>query len=113
MLTFSNSQPPPSVSFLQDKTYDFEKKRNKIVKYDRELVQKTVRAMKRIAEIRAARERAFMKARFTLAKKGEVKEGLKELEKYRETNKLPAALRVAKAVVKAPAATVKRMDTDS
>ena len=69
--------------------------------------------MKRIAEIRQARERAFMKNRFNIAKKGEVKEGLKELEKYREANKLPAGLKVPKAVVKAPAATVKRMDTDS
>lgn len=40
----------------QDKVYDFEKKRNKIQKYDRETMLKTIRAMKRIAEIKKNRE---------------------------------------------------------
>ncbi len=80
------------------------------MKYDRELVQKTIRAMKRIAEIRHRREVAFMKNRFVAAKKIEVRENLKELEKYRSTHKMPAALKLPKAVVKVPASTVKRMD---
>lgn len=36
--------------------YDFEKKRNKLQKYDRETMLKTIRAMKRIAEIKKNRE---------------------------------------------------------
>lgn len=48
---------------LQDSTIDFEKRRNVPVRYDRELVQTTIKAMKRIAEIKTRRERAFFKHR--------------------------------------------------
>lgn len=48
---------------LQDSTIDFEKRRNVPVRYDRELVQTTVKAMKRIAEIKQKREHAFWKNR--------------------------------------------------
>ncbi|KAK2739842.1 ATPase-activating ribosome biosynthesis protein [Myotisia sp. PD_48] len=41
----------------------FAKKRNVPVKYDRNLVEATVRAMKRVEEIRARRERVFTKRR--------------------------------------------------
>lgn len=49
--------------FFQDSTIDFEKRRNVPVRYDRELVQTTVKAMKRVAEIRQKREHAFWKHR--------------------------------------------------
>eukprot|EP00274_Cyanoptyche_gloeocystis_P002234 CAMPEP_0196661274 /NCGR_PEP_ID=MMETSP1086-20130531/43541_1 /TAXON_ID=77921 /ORGANISM="Cyanoptyche gloeocystis , Strain SAG4.97" /LENGTH=171 /DNA_ID=CAMNT_0041996091 /DNA_START=77 /DNA_END=588 /DNA_ORIENTATION=+ len=42
-----------------DATYEFEKKRNVAVKYDRELMGTTIRAMKRIAEIKEKREKQF------------------------------------------------------
>lgn len=42
-----------------DPTFDFEKQRNRPVKYDRDLVGKTVNAMKRVEEIRMAREERF------------------------------------------------------
>jgi hypothetical protein len=48
---------------FQDSTIDFEKRRNIPVRYDRELVQTTVKAMKRIAEIKSRREHAFWKHR--------------------------------------------------
>lgn len=55
------------LSFLtqifQDSTIDFEKRRNVPVRYDRELIQTTVKAMKRVGEIKARRERAFFKHR--------------------------------------------------
>ncbi|KAI8998624.1 ribosomal protein L24e-domain-containing protein [Trametes punicea] len=51
-----------------DSTIDFEKRRNVPVRYDRELVQTTVKAMKRIAEIRQRREHAFWKNRMALAR---------------------------------------------
>ena len=41
----------------------FQKKRNVPVKYDRELVKATVKAMERIEEIRARRERVFARRR--------------------------------------------------
>ncbi|KAF8964062.1 ribosomal protein L24e-domain-containing protein [Flammula alnicola] len=46
-----------------DSTIEFEKRRNVPVRYDRELIQTTVKAMKRVGEIRARRERAFFKHR--------------------------------------------------
>ena len=52
-----------SLNLPQDSTIDFEKRRNVPVRYDRELVQTTIKAMKRIQEIRTKRERAFFKNR--------------------------------------------------
>ncbi|KAK2070521.1 hypothetical protein P8C59_005007 [Phyllachora maydis] len=46
-----------------DSTLLFGTRRNVPVRYDRELVAKTVRAMERIAEVRARRERAFYRKR--------------------------------------------------
>lgn len=54
------------LKFSQDSTIDFEKRRNVPVRYDRELVQTTIKAMKRIGEIRSKRERAFFKNRYVL-----------------------------------------------
>ncbi|KAI0748138.1 ribosomal protein L24e-domain-containing protein [Daedaleopsis nitida] len=51
-----------------DSTIEFEKRRNVPVRYDRELVQTTVKAMKRIAEIRQKREHAFWKNRMAVAR---------------------------------------------
>ena len=39
-----------------DSTFDFEKKRNRPVKYDRELMGTTLRAMKRVGQIQRARD---------------------------------------------------------
>jgi len=42
-----------------DSTFEFEKRRNVPVKYDRELYAKTISAMKRVSEIQEQRQRAF------------------------------------------------------
>ncbi|GJN87749.1 hypothetical protein Rhopal_000704-T1 [Rhodotorula paludigena] len=55
-----------------DSTLQFEKRRHVPVVYDRDLVQATVAGMKRIAEIKARRERAFFKARMAAAKEGQL-----------------------------------------
>jgi hypothetical protein len=47
----------------QDSTFEFEKRRNVPVRYDRELVATTLKAMERVQEIRAKREKAFWKNR--------------------------------------------------
>jgi large subunit ribosomal protein L24e len=44
----------------------FQKRRNIPVKYDRHLVQATVKAMKRVEEIRARRERVFTRRRLVV-----------------------------------------------
>ncbi|KAH9935005.1 ribosomal protein L24e-domain-containing protein [Fomitopsis serialis] len=51
-----------------DSTIEFEKRRNVPVRYDRELVVTTVKAMKRVAEIKQRREHAFWKNRMAASK---------------------------------------------
>lgn len=46
-----------------DSTYDFEKKRSEPIKYNRDLMIKTIQAMKKIQKIRARRETAFITGR--------------------------------------------------
>ena len=46
-----------------DSTLTFAQRRNIPVRYNRDLVQTTLKAMSRVSEIRARRERAFYKAR--------------------------------------------------
>ncbi|CAO1623029.1 unnamed protein product [Parajaminaea phylloscopi] len=53
-----------------DSTLEFEKRRNVPVRYDRDLVRKTIEAMDRIAQIKARREAAFYKARMLKASGG-------------------------------------------
>jgi large subunit ribosomal protein L24e len=50
-------------SDLQDATFEFEKRRNVPVRYDRDLMATTLRSMKRIDEIRTAREARYHAAR--------------------------------------------------
>lgn len=49
--------------FPQDSTIEFEKRRNVPVRYNRELIQTTIKAMKRVGEIRQKREHAFWRNR--------------------------------------------------
>jgi hypothetical protein len=49
---------------VQDSTLEFEKRRNRPVKYDRDLVRHTLQAMKRVDEIKGAREKSFYRQRF-------------------------------------------------
>ncbi|KIY43369.1 hypothetical protein FISHEDRAFT_53248 [Fistulina hepatica ATCC 64428] len=51
-----------------DSTIDFEKRRDVPVRYDRELMQTTIKAMKRVAEIKQKREHAFWKNRMVLSR---------------------------------------------
>ncbi|KAJ7709833.1 ribosomal protein L24e-domain-containing protein [Mycena rosella] len=51
-----------------DSTIDFEKRRNIPVRYDRELVQTTLKVMKRVGEIKKRRELAFFKNRMALSR---------------------------------------------
>mmetsp|Transcript_6632 Transcript_6632/g.16856 ORF Transcript_6632/g.16856 Transcript_6632/m.16856 type:complete len:121 (+) Transcript_6632:189-551(+) len=51
-----------------DSTFDFEKRRNRPVKYNRELVGTTLRAMQRVKEIQTRREEIYYKRRMKGAK---------------------------------------------
>lgn len=46
-----------------DSTFEFERRRDTPVQYDRDLMTKTLRAMKRVQEIKSAREKRFYEAR--------------------------------------------------
>ena len=66
-----------------DSSFDFERLRQRPVKYDRELMKTTVRAMERVQQIKSAREKRFWDKRMAgnkeLAKErdlAEVKQGL-------------------------------------
>ncbi|GAB5586420.1 ATPase-activating ribosome biosynthesis protein [Umbelopsis nana] len=63
-----------------DSTFEFEKRRNVPVRYDRNLMATTVKAMKRVQEIRAKRERAFFKNRMAGNKDQEKAENIKILQ---------------------------------
>jgi hypothetical protein len=52
----------------QDSTFEFEKRRNKPVRYDRDLMGTTIRAIKRVGEIQAARQERFYKNRMVARK---------------------------------------------
>ncbi len=47
-----------------DATFEFEKRRNRPVRYDRDLMAATISAMKRVSEIQKARETRFHEQRF-------------------------------------------------
>jgi len=51
-----------------DSTIEFEKRRNVPVRYDRELLQTTLKAMKRVGEIKKRREHAFWKSRMAASR---------------------------------------------
>ncbi|EJT48202.1 ribosomal large subunit biogenesis-related protein [Trichosporon asahii var. asahii CBS 2479] len=68
----------------QDSTYEFEKRRNVPVRYDRELVATTLEAMKRVQEIRTKRERAFWKNRMSGNKSKNLREAAADVEKHIE-----------------------------
>ena len=64
---------------------EFEKRRNIPVRYDRDLMQTTIKAMKRVQEIKAKRERVHYKNRFVLFKQDGWKERTRIAGKYQAT----------------------------
>jgi len=64
-----------------DSTFEFEKRRNRPVKYDRDLMGKTIMAMKRVQEIKEKRELRFFENRMKDAKKEKKMQARVEIEK--------------------------------
>ncbi|CAG8547152.1 13291_t:CDS:2 [Ambispora leptoticha] len=73
-----------------DSTFEFEKRRNVPVRYDRELVTTTVKALKRVTEIRAKRERVFYKNRMAGNKEREKAEFISEVQRNIELVQAPS-----------------------
>ncbi|KAJ1914289.1 ATPase-activating ribosome biosynthesis protein [Tieghemiomyces parasiticus] len=63
-----------------DKSLEFEKRRNVPVRYDRDLMATTLKAMKRVQEIRAKRETAFIKNRMAGNKEAAKKEDIRVVQ---------------------------------
>jgi large subunit ribosomal protein L24e len=64
-----------------DTTFEFEARRNRPVKYDRDLMGKTITAMQRVSEIRGVREVDFYSNRMKDAKAQKKGEARVEIEK--------------------------------
>lgn len=75
-----------------DSTLEFEKRRHVPVRYNRELVQKTIAAMARIQEIKSRREAAFYKARMVKAKGGKAAQRERDRLAVHKNAHLKAAL---------------------
>eukprot|EP00392_Amoebophrya_sp_AT5.2_P001060 g1062.t1 len=67
-----------------DATFEFEKRRNTAVRYDRNLWIKTIQAMKRIQEIRQIRKVRFHKKRLANMVKKREGAAQKELKKHKD-----------------------------
>lgn len=74
----------------QDATFELERKRNRPERYDRNVVENTVKAIKKIDEVRVKREAKFWESRMKVKK--ERKADVVELEKNIHLVKAPAAL---------------------
>ncbi len=64
-----------------DSTFEFEKRRNRPVKYDRDLMSKTILAMQKVQQIKESREQRFFQNRMTDAKAEKKKQARVEIEK--------------------------------
>jgi len=94
-----------------DSTIDFEKRRNVPVRYDRELIQTTVKAIKRVGEIKARRERAFFKHRMAASREKQRAHRKKTLEAIKSSVKLHEPISIESLVtpekIKVPVKVVK------
>ena len=76
-----------------DATFEFEKRRNVPVRYDRELMATTVRAMKRVSEIRAKRERIFYATRMQPKKEQERQQAMQTVMQATQVGKVKSQVK--------------------
>ncbi|KAK3226745.1 hypothetical protein Dsin_006607 [Dipteronia sinensis] len=76
----------------QDSTFEFERKRNRPERYDRNLAENTLKAIKKIDKIRVAREERHHSKRMVGKKSKERKEAAVELEQGIHMVKAPSVL---------------------
>ncbi|CAL5426377.1 unnamed protein product [Camellia sinensis] len=75
----------------QDSTFEFERKRNRPERYDRNLTENTLKAIKKIDKVRVEREARHIAKRMKGKKSKEQKEAAKELDHSIHMVKAPAA----------------------
>lgn len=76
----------------QDSTFEFERKRNRPERYDRNLTENTLKAIKKIDKVRVEREARHHAKRMNGKRAQEQKEAAKELEQSIHMVKAPSAL---------------------
>ena len=74
-----------------DPTFEFEKRRNIPVKYNRELMNNVVSAMKRVEEIKMKRANAHIRLRQTVGRELEKERDIKEVQRDLQLIRSPAA----------------------
>ncbi|KAG5566582.1 hypothetical protein RHGRI_002213 [Rhododendron griersonianum] len=77
----------------QDSTFEFERKRNRPERYDRNLAENTLKAIKKIVKVRSEREARHHTRRMKGKRAKEQKEATKELEQSIHMVKAPSSLR--------------------
>lgn len=77
---------------MQDTTFEMERRRNRPEKYNRELVAKTLNAIKKIDKIRSKRQERYYDARMLKAKAGQKAAARKELEQQIHLVRAPDSL---------------------
>jgi len=76
----------------QDTTFEFERRRNRPERYNREVVEQTLKAIKKIEDVRVQRESKFWESRMKDKKSKERKEAAVELEQGIHLVKAPGAM---------------------
>ena len=76
-----------------DSTFDFEKRRNRVEKYDREIMGQTIKVMKKVEKIREKREQKFYERRMKSAKRVSEKAENKTILKKNINLLAPAVVR--------------------
>ena len=79
-----------------DSTLEFEKRRNIPIKYDRNLMQTTIKAMKRVHAIKAKRERVFYKNRVMEKRQKDLQLSIDQLQKDIDLIDTPELKQLAK-----------------
>jgi len=83
------------------------------VKYDRALYQVTLKAMKRVREIKSLREDRFWKSRMDASAKIDVRQIRTDIERFRDIVPAPKVAEPTQKItipVKVPANTVQKME---
>lgn len=76
-----------------DPSFEFEKRRNVPVKYDREMWTKTVEAIKKVNEIKERRERHFVMERLRKGTQREIHEDIRNVQKNISLIRAPEGIR--------------------
>jgi large subunit ribosomal protein L24e len=74
-----------------DRTLEFEKRRNRPQRYNRELWEKTVKAIKKVEEVKVAREKRMYQRRMLGARKQQAMEALETIKKHNSVVEGPLA----------------------